>query len=435
MSTGEALMHRMRLQRWGLIAMATAAVWSAVPALAQSQPYAGVKLNVASQNDQFSGPLVTLAPEFEKATGIKVSVDVLSYPELLTKITADFIGKTKGYDVVTTDIVWAGQFKEQGYTVDLGPWIERDKTELKLDDIYPVAMKALGQYDGKQIAYPFAGYAAVLAYRKDLYAAKGLTPPKTVQELIKDAYALTDRAANQYGFVANGQKGPAVAQDWMQYNAQLGGSILDAKGKPALNSAANIESLKVYKDLFTKAAPPGAVGYDWGGREESFRQGLAANMQSWSVGASGYDDPKQSKVVGKVGILPAPPGEGLQQKYGFGGWGLGINAGIDERQKEAAWVYIKWVTSAPIQKKMAQLGGGGFIRMSNVADPDLVKQFPFLPVLDTVFRNGDGDYRPRIPQYPEIQDALGTAVNAVLVGDADPKAALDKAQAEAEKLF
>jgi multiple sugar transport system substrate-binding protein len=30
---------------------------------------------------------------------------------------------------------------------------------------------------------------------------------------------------------------------------------------------------------------------------------------------------------------------------------------------------------------------------------------------------------------------LGTAVNAVLIGDADPKKALDGAQAEAAKLF
>ena len=42
-----------------------------------------------------------------------------------------------------------------------------------------------------------------------------------------------------------------------------------------------------------------------------------------------------------------------------------------------------------------------------------------------MFKNGDGEYRPRIPQYPQIQDLLGTAVNAVLVGHADPKKALD----------
>ena len=53
----------------------------------------------------------------------------------------------------------------------------------------------------------------------------------------------------------------------------------------------------------------------------------------------------------------------------------------------------------------------------------------------SVFVNGDGEYRPRIPQYPEIQDILGTAVNAVLVGNTDPKEALDGAEAQAAKLF
>ena len=96
----------------------------------------------------------------------------------------------------------------------------------------------------------------------------------------------------------------------MQYNAQMGGSILGADGKPALNSDANVKSLTVYKELFDKAAPPGAADYDWGGREESFRQGLVANMQTWSIGAAGYNDPAQSKVVGKAGIILAPPGEG-----------------------------------------------------------------------------------------------------------------------------
>ena len=120
--------------------------------------------------------------------------------------------------------------------------------------------------------------------------------------MVADAYKLTD-PPKKYGFVANGQKGPAVAQDWMQYNAEMGGSILGADGKPALNSDANIKSLTVYKALFDKAAPPGAADYDWGGREESFRQGLAAQMQTWSVGAPGYFNPETSKVVGKVALM------------------------------------------------------------------------------------------------------------------------------------
>jgi multiple sugar transport system substrate-binding protein len=333
------------------------------------------------------------------------------------------------------DIVWAGQFAEAGHSVVLDDWIARDKAAIDADDIYPVLMSALGNYGGRQIAFPFAGYANVLAYRTDLYAAAGLEPPKTMGELVAAAKKLTDRDKSQYGWVANGQKGPAVAQDWMQYNSQLGGSILGRDGKPALNSDANVQSLKLYKELFDQTAPPGGVEFDWGGREESFRQGLVANMQTWSVGASGYDDPAQSKIVGKNAIIVAPVAEGMEPTYGIGGWGLAINADIDERQQQAAWEYIKWVTSPAIQKEMALQGGGGFLRRSTVADPELQKRFSFLPVLHESFENGNGDFRPRIPQYPEIQDLLGTAVNAVLTGTAEPQAALDEAQAKAAALF
>ena len=420
-----------------LLAVALAALATPFAARADDlKPFAGTTLTVASQNDQFAGVLVKLAPEFLAQTGIKVNVDILSYPELLTKITADFIGKTGAYDVVTTDNVWSGQFAESGYTLDLTDWIKRDAAEIEPDDIYPVLMRSLGGYKGKQVAFPFAGYANVLAYRTDLYAKAGLpVPPATMQDMVAAAAKITDKKAGIYGFVANGQKGPAVAQDWMQYNNELGGSILAADGTPALNSAANIASLVVYKKLFDTSAPPGAVDYDWGGREESFRQGLVANMQTWSVGAAAYGNPQQSKVVGKYAIAPAPQGKGVPVSYGVGGWGIAINAGVAPKQQQAAWTYIKWVTSAAVQKQMALDGAGGVIRMSTARDPELVKMFPFYPVIDTVFVHGNGDFRPRIPQYPEIQDILGTAVNAVLVGDADPKAALDAAQAKALKLF
>jgi multiple sugar transport system substrate-binding protein len=424
-------------RRSGLWTAVSGAIVIAQFGLAQAgnKPYDGVTLNLASQNDQFAAVMADLVPRFKDETGISVKVDILSYPDLLTKVTSDFIGHTKGYDVLTMDIVWAGQFAQSGYTVELSDWIKRDAAEIKVDDIYPVLMSALGNYKGKQVAFPFAGYANVLAYRKDLYEAAGLKPPETMEDLVAAAYKLTDPAKHQYGFVANGQKGPAVAQDWMQYNAQMGGSILDKSGKPALNSEANLKSLTTYRDLFAKAAPPGASDYDWGGREESFRQGLAANMQTWSIGAAGYNDPAQSKIVGKAGIVLAPPGKGLPKKYGVGGWGLAINNDIDQRNKEAAWIFIKWIASPAVHKEMNLRGAGSYLRISETHDPDLLAKYDFLPVIDQTFVNGDGEYRPRIPQYPQIQDILGTAVNAVLVGNVDPKQALDGAQSQAEKLF
>jgi multiple sugar transport system substrate-binding protein len=404
-------------------------------ASAQDKPLEGVTLTLASQNDQFGAVLAKLAPKFKEATGAELKVEIMDYGQLLTKTTADFIGDTKGYDLVTMDIVWAGAYAENKYSVDLTDWVKRDAAEIDLDDIYPVLLESLGQYDGHYVAFPFAAYANVLAYRKDLFDAAGLKAPADMDEFVADAKKLTDPATKQYGFVANGQLGPAVAQDWMQYNSQLGGSILGADGKPALNSDANINSLAVYKQLFVEAAPPGAIEYDWGGREESFRQGLAAMMQTWSVGAPGYSDPSISKVVGKTGIALAPVAKGVKQTYGVGGWGLAINADVDDKQKEAAWTFIKWLVSKPVHKEFNLMGAGSFMRRSQMTDADLLAKFDFLPVIAETYEHGNGEYRPRIPQYPQIQDILGKAVNSVLAGAAEPKAALDEAQASAAKLF
>ena len=88
-----------------------------------------------------------------------------------------------------------------------------------------------------------------------------------------------------------------------------------------------------------------------------------------------------------------------------------------------------------VAKEFNLKGAGSYIRKSELADAELNAKYPFLPLLDKAFEKGDGDYRPRIPEYPEIQDILGTAVNSVLVGNSDPKSALDAAQAAAVKLF
>lgn len=419
-----------------LLALSSLALgmFAAFPALAQS-PLAGTQITVASMNDPFAGALVKLAPAFKQKTGIDVKIDVLSYPELLTRLTADFVGKTKNYDVVTMDIVWAGQFADNGYTVDLGEWMKRDAAQVDLADIYPAVLKGIGNYKGKQIAFPLAAYSNVFVYRKDLFEAAGVKPPETMTELIAAAQKLTDPAKNIYGWVANGRKGAPAAQDWMQYNAQIGGAILGADGKPALNSAANVKSLAIYRDLFKKSAPPGANNYDWAARHEAYRQGLVASHQTWTISLPSYEDPGVSKVVGKTGVVLAPTEAGMPKIYGLGGWALGINSTVDAKKQAAGWEFIKWAGSAETQKEFLRMGVGVFTRKSTVTDPQMQARYPFLKVVDTSLVNGDADFRPRIAQYPMIQDALGTAVNAVLISDADPKAALDEAQAKVTKAW
>ncbi len=414
--------------------VAAIALFTVPNAFAQG-PLAGTRITVASMNDPFAAAFVQLAPEFKRTTGIDVKVDILSYPELLSKLTADFVGKTKNYDVVTMDIVWAGQFAESGYTVNLGDWIKRDASQIRIDDIYPAVMAGLGNYKGQQIAFPFAAYSNVLVYRKDLFQAAGIQPPETMDQLIAAAAKISDPAKNIYGWAGNGRKGAPAAQDWMTYNSQIGGSILGPDAKPALNSPANIKSLTVYRDLFIKAAPPGATNYDWSARHEAYRQGLVASHETWSISLASYENPELSKVVGKTGVMLAPTASGMPKLYGMGGWALGINATVDAKKQAAAWEFIKWASSAETQKKFLDVGVGVFTRKSTVEDAAMQAKYPFLKVIGESLQHADADFRPRIPQYPQLQDLLGTAVNAVLVGNVDPKAALDEAQSKAARLF
>src|SRR3569833_149908 len=95
------------------------AVAAAGLATAAAKPLDGVTLSVASQNDQFAAVMAQLAPKFTEATGATGKVDILDYGSLLTKTTADFVAHSAGYDLVTMDIVWAGQYSASGYTVEL----------------------------------------------------------------------------------------------------------------------------------------------------------------------------------------------------------------------------------------------------------------------------------------------------------------------------
>lgn len=394
---------------------------------AQESEYAGTNLNLIVVSDQFSAAVEQLAPQFEAETGINLRVTVLGYGELYQRAIADFVGQTAQADLYSTDIVWSCQFAENGYLTDLAPLIERDQAELDLDDI-PTVMWTTGSCGEQQIAFPLVGYAGVLAYNQAAFDAAGLAVPTTVADLVAAAETLsTDGRA---GIVMNGQRGTPAAQDWMFYMLMNGGSILGPDGKPAINSAVNVEALEIYAELFDYA-PDGAASYAWGERVTSFSDGSSMMMVDWSAGLD-YMKDGAVPVSGSAAITTTPVKEGMDPVYPFGGWGVGINR--DSDNQEAAWEFIKWLSSPEVQKQYVELGGKP-IRRSTLTDPDLNAKYPFLSTILEVVENGDGDFRPRITQYSQIEDAVGLAVNLVITGQSTAQEALDAAQETVAPLF
>lgn len=410
-------------------AEATVAVEAPTEVPVVEKPYDGVEISLASMTDQYIAAFRYLIPMFKEETGITITMDELGYTDLYQKLTADFVGHTASYDLMTMDIVWSGEYAANKYTVKLNDWIDRDKEELNLDDILPV-MWTQGEYNDEFYAFPLGGYANVLNYRKDVFEAKGIKPPTTQEELMAAAKALNDPANDFYGIALLGA-GSAGAQDYMAFVQQHGGTLYGDDDKIKVNSEDNVAILEFFGELF-KYAPAGSYDYWWDQRETAFRTGKVAMMEGWSIARNDYEDPEMSSVVGKVDMTYAPVSEGMDLQYGFGGWGIGINADSDTTKQEAAWEFIKWLASPEVQVEWV-LHRGPPLRTSTMTDPAIVEKMPWMPIMLESFQKGNGDYRPRIPQYTIIQDALATHVNGFLTGQKSAQQALDDAQAQIEQ--
>ena len=399
-------------------------------------PYEGVSLTMAVCAEQYADYLKELGKSFSDETGADVMVDVIGYVELYQKITQDYASNTKLYDLATVDIMWTGEFEDKGFTMDLTDLMERDADEVNLDDIIPV-MWAMGSWNGKQVAFPMAGYANSLIYRKDLFTdpdemkafkaryGYDLGVPETLEALEDIAEFFTRPEENLYGLVANGARGSAVAQDWMEYMRAYGASLFDDQGNVTVNSPEAKASLEFFVRIFDNYAPPGAIGYWWDDRETAYRTGQAVMQSSWSIARAGYENPEISMVGGKTGMTATPLADGVDSLYGVGGWGVGINDDISDAEKEAAWAFVKYICGEEMQKEW-MLNDGAPIRYSTLNDSEILKEKPWMPVMLNVFENGDGDYRPRGPNANEIQNALGLRVNQAITHELTVDEALAK---------
>jgi multiple sugar transport system substrate-binding protein len=60
----------------------------------------------------------------------------------------------------------------------------------------------------------------------------------------------------------------------------------------------------------------------------------------------------------------------------------------------------------------------------------------FLDATTTSFEEDtDVEWRPRLPQWPAVGETMATAVQSALVGQAEPRAALDEAQTKIDQVL
>ena len=369
------------------------------------------------------------AGEFTALTGIEVGSEVIPEQQQRQKAVIELASGRPSFDVIHLSYhVQKRQFEKAGWLADVSGFMKNpDLTapDLVESDFSAAGLQFAKPDNGPMHSLPWSVDYFILYYNKELFAKKGVAVPKTFEEMVTAAEALTDPKEGIYGFVGRGLRNANMAL-WTNFYLNYGGEFLDDKGNILSDGPEAIAATKLYQALLTKAAPPGVAGFNWMESMASFTQGRSAMWIDADGWAPPLEDPTASRVVGKVGytVVPAGPRGQYSSTYGDG---IGIAAASPN--KEAAYLLCQWAVSKTQGTRLLQAGGGVPFRHSVLDDAEVRQGIKMPPAwLDSVIASAKISKLglPVVIPVAEFRDIFGAALTATLSG-ADPAAELKKA--------
>jgi multiple sugar transport system substrate-binding protein len=141
------------------------------------------------------------------------------------------------------------------------------------------------------------------------------------------------------------------------------------------------------------------------------------------------DDPKESKVVGKIqyAVPPGrPPFKGCSYNVGAA-WAISKFS----KHKEEAFKLIAYLSSEEYALRFAHLAL--YPRGAVVNNPEVIKKYRWYPVaLETIKQ---GKILPRFPEFWEVGDEMAVQIHRYLMGEVSAKVALDAAGQKARAVL
>lgn len=365
--------------------------------------------------------------DFEAAhAGIKINPEFVAYEALHDKIVAAQGAGSSGYDVVLFDVIWPAEFGSKGFLQDVTARIPAEYE----DQIFPGAWTTVN-YDGKRWGMPWILDTKYLYFNKDMLAQAGVEPPKTWEELLVAAKAVKDKGLVEYPIVWSWSQSEAMICDYTTLVGANQGTFFGADGKPNFDQGGSLDAVTYMKaSLDQGLTNPNSREYFEEDVRKVFSAGQAAFAMNWTYMYNLANDPAESQVAGKVGVVPAPGVNGKTVASAVNGsMGLGITAG--SAHPEEAWSFISFITSAEQQNKYAKLSLPIWKASYDLPDVTAGQE----ELVAAAFQSINVMFaRPSTPNYPELSAILQKRIQEVLLGSSEPAAALKAAADEAARL-
>lgn len=325
-------------------------------------------------------------------------------------------------------------YSSKGQIIPLNDYIAQDNIDLKARYGETGGLTTAYSADGTLYAMPDRGGALILYYNKDMFDQAGVAYPTadwTWQEFLDAAQKLTVRdgdAVTQYGFAAGGWW-----PWWMSFIYQNGGAILDASGKPVVNSPEVVEAIQFYNDLVYKhkvaPSPEDYANLGTNSPDPLFAQGKVAMSTTGFWGIGGLKDATFNWDIAPLFRNKAPA------TVLFGS-GFGISK--DSKHPEAAWKLIEYLTSeegqAPIVENkqdapanIATLNSDAFLQQSWSSKP--INMAALGQSADAAFP------LPLTPKWNEMMSIFDTELGEVFANRAEVQPAMDSIQQQLDELF
>ena len=403
-------------------------------------------INVLMVNNQQMIDLKSLAPQFEKETGIHVNFTVLPEDDLRDKTSQEFSSQAGQYDVATLSNFEIPIYAKAKWVADLTPFVEKD-AGFDQDDVLEPMTKAL-TVDGRIYGEPFYGESSFLMYRKDVLASKGVAmPADPTWQQVADIAAKVDRAKpGMRGICLRGQPG------WGQLFAPLttvvntfGGTWFTKDWEAQVDAPAFKEATQFYVDLVREHGESGAAQAGFTECLNNLQQGKVA-MWYDATSAAGSLEAKGSPVAGKLGYAPAPVVRTKQS-----GWLYTWSWAVEEAstKKDAAWKFVSWASGKKYERLVGEKKGWASVpagkRASTYEIPEYVasaKAFagPTKKAIESVDPENAG-VQPRpapgiqfidVPEFPALGTQVSQEVSAAIAGKQSVDEALRTGQALAD---
>ncbi|MEV0981077.1 sugar ABC transporter substrate-binding protein [Streptomyces sp. NPDC049915] len=410
----------------------------------------GDSLNVLMVNNPQMMELQKLtAAHFTRETGIKVNFTVLPENDVRDKISQDFANQAGQYDVATLSNYEIPIYARNGWLHEMDSYVAKDPAYDEKDVLRPIAESLTGD-DGKGYGQPFYGESSFLMYRKDVFAAKGLTMPAhpTWQQVAALAAKADGAERGMKGICLRGLPG------WGELTAPLttvvntfGGTWFDKDWKARLDSPAFRKATQFYVDLVRAHGESGAAQSGFAECLNNMTQGKVA-MWYDATSAAGSLEAANSPVKGKVGYAPAPV-ERTKSAGWLYTWAWGIQKA--SRNSDKAWRFVSWASGKGYEQLVGEESGWSNVpagkRASTYTRPAYVKEASAFQemtreAIETA-RPRDPGVQPRpapgiqfvgIPEFTDLGTKVSQEISAAIAGRQSVETALRKSQQLAERI-